>query len=233
MENEKEINFIEKGEQISKNVFKTDYKGQSLFNNTNFIKWQKEMFEEYGYNSKLFECKKCNIYYYVNCDKYPFYQGKCPLCSTIKCYYCSRYSRGSNGDCCLPRRLQCMFKQDAYQFIKPIGENNSDTFSRYKEVCIPFFIPFFGFWCFCLHLHSSLYYKLCKKNAKSSDDGYIPIYESSDFLCLIICINALVCIILSIPFHFLFFLFIIFLFLLSPIKQYYLRYFSGVLFGKF
>ena len=132
MENEKEINFIEKGEQISKNVFKTDYKGQSLFNNTNFIKWQKEMFDEYGYNSKLFECKKCNIYYYVNCDKYPFYQGKCPLCNTIKCYYCSRYSRGSNGDCCLPRRLQCMFKQDAYQFIKPIGENNSDTFSRYK-----------------------------------------------------------------------------------------------------
>ena len=77
MENEKEINFIEKGENISKNVFKTDYKGQNLLKNTNFIKWQKEMLEEYGYNSKLFqknllfECEKCNIYYYVNFDKYP------------------------------------------------------------------------------------------------------------------------------------------------------------------
>ena len=166
MENENELNLYEKGELLSKNAFKIDYKGQNLLQNKNFIKWQKEMLEEYGYNSKLFECEKCNIYYYVNCEKYPFYQGKCPFCNTIKCYYCSRYSCESHGNCCLPRRLQCMFRQDAYQFINPIkpnGEDNSDTLSRYKEISTIFFIPFYGFLWFCIFLHSALYYKLCKK----------------------------------------------------------------------
>ena len=237
MENEKEINILKDFDIKSKNIFKPDYIGQNLDNNQQFINWKKEMIQEYGIDAKLFKCSKEKIFFFASKSKYsnyPFYQCVCPSCSIPICYFCSRYSNNRYGDCCLPRRICCMFLQDGFQFIAPIGDQK-DSYHRYKEILSIFFIPVLGFLYFIIFIHSSLFYKLKIKNCEFDGQGILSTYEVSlKYFDLILIINAAFGIILVIPFSFGFLIFIIFLFIISlPFKQYPIKYFCGILFGKY
>lgn len=241
MENEKEINILDNNNQISsKSIFKLDYLEQNLDNNAEFHNWQSENIAFLGKKAKLFKCIKDKIYFYTSYQKikkYPFYISNCPLCNIPICYFCSRYSKNDYPDCCLPMRLYCMFRQDGFQFIDPIG-NQHREYNRYKEILILFCIPVLNFLYFCAFIFSSLFYKLSVKNCEFKEDGYLKKYEAKlkeqRYFDLIIIINGAMCIILAISFSLIFNFFILLLLIISiPFKQYPMKYFCGVLFGKF
>ena len=49
----------------SKNLFRTEFYGQSVKNNKSFKIWQNEMKKVYGNDAVLFKCKKYQVYFYA------------------------------------------------------------------------------------------------------------------------------------------------------------------------
>ena len=126
------------------NIFQIDYEGQNIKDSEAFIKWQDEMKKRYGNDAKLFKCNKDKIYYYgsiQDCKTIPLYKVKCPICKYTNCYYCSRHVRDyyDYGNCCISRRIHCLFFQSKNSFTKDIETNKHN----YREQYIFFLIPFF------------------------------------------------------------------------------------------
>ena len=47
----------------TENIFKLDYKGQSLKSSLIFDSWKNKMLLKYGRDAKLFKCKEENLYF--------------------------------------------------------------------------------------------------------------------------------------------------------------------------
>ena len=108
------------------NSFRISYDGQNLDLNPNFQKWKTEMFKNYGDDAKFFKCLIDNVIFCASLDDYkdfPYYLCNCPICQTPTCFFCSKFCEDHyrNGNCCLKRRIRCMFIQDGLVFIKPVG----------------------------------------------------------------------------------------------------------------
>ena len=133
MENDIEHHLVNINEIKTDNMFKLDYKGQSLKDNSRFNSWKKRMLQIYGNDAKLFKCSYDNVYFYSSNEDFknmPLCSSKCPSCNKPICYYCSGYSyeRNSFGECCLKRRIYYKFFYDGFLFIKKIF---SDIFTSY------------------------------------------------------------------------------------------------------
>ena len=70
MEIEYESNLIDNNSKYSENIFKLDYKGQSLKSNSFFNTWKNKMLLKYGRDAKLFKCKSENLFFYVPYQEY-------------------------------------------------------------------------------------------------------------------------------------------------------------------
>ena len=86
MENEKENYLIDiNGEKIE-NIFKLDYKEQSLKDNSKFNSWRNTMLQKYGNDAKLFKCSYDKIYFYSSNKKLSSCSSVCPSCKLSICY---------------------------------------------------------------------------------------------------------------------------------------------------
>lgn len=235
MENEKESKLIEVNNLQSKNVFKLEYKGQSLKGNQNFIDFENKMKKDLGTNAKLFKCIYDNIYFFASNEEsktLPYYKAICPLCNRSICYFCSRFTRDKfdHGACCVQRRTYCMLFQDIYGVINPKFKKDGDYSWQFKI----FFIPIIHFMYFVALFSVAFFYKLSVKNSKE-DDGYLGIYEnaikgSHRKFFTIIGFNVAFAFFLSIPFFISETLIkILFLLISLPFKNYPLKLYFGIL----
>jgi len=186
------------------------------------------MFEKYGQDAKLFHCQKDDILYYVSnkeCMDYPYYCTRCPKCHYFVCYYCQAMTNNEYaefGKCCSKRRLYYSFHKDSQEYINPIG-----PFAKYAGTFSPFFflIPFVNLVYIIACISALLFYKL---HLKYKDDNYEYEYCLKDkYDCTFI---ALFAIFLSIPYIFINFYFLLFLWLISlPFKLITIKYLDRIL----
>ena len=232
MENEEnKIDILVKNEEDLNRIFKFDYEGQNLEKNALYIQWKNSMLSKYGKDVKLFKCLKDKIYFYATYNEYNniyFRQAKCPICKNPICYYCSRFfndSLNKKASCCLKRKIRFIFLKDSFIYFN----RERDGYFLY------FFIPGWSFLFLFLRIQNSFFYKLAMKNAKSDENGYLPIYmyntEKTDF---IFNINFLSCILFIIPFFIINIYIILFTFIISiPFKYIPLKYIIGIAYGSF
>ena len=176
MENENIERLNENNKLNSQNIFKLDYKGQSLKGNIKFEEWKKEMLNIYGNDAKLFKCKRDYIYFYCSnqdCKTLPFYESVCPICHYRICYFCSKCSKYdyTHGECCIIRRIYCMIFQDGFTYIN----GSADEEYNFKENII-FLCPIIGFMYFAALFSIAFFYKLKVKD-KNVNEEYYGIYE--------------------------------------------------------
>ena len=230
MENDSNINenFINNVE----NKFEMEFFGQNLKKNESFIKWQNGMKKIYGNNAKLFQCQKDKTFYYASssdCKKYPLYKRKCPICNNSICYFCLKYTNDNCdfGNCCVYRRIICLFLQDAFVII---NKKYDDFYEIFKFFIIPLFSAFF----FIGLVSACFFYKLKLANDKSNN-GYLLNYEdhleNNMFIFkVVVAINVAFAIMLSIPLFLLDIYFKIFLIIISIFsKNYPMKYYFGML----
>jgi len=218
------------GEQIL-DTFKEEYEGQNLSINDEFQKFKQSMLEKYGNKAKLFKCKEDKSYFY---SEYHNYKVQCPLCKKTRCYFC----QSSRKDCCILKRLYCMFKEDGFAFIGQDG--NIINKDNLKSHLIYFFIPCLNVLSFIAGLHAGLFYKLRTKKEynifyhldyvdyehryKGIIDGHFNIFP------LLILIDAGTAIILSILLAFIGIYFTLLLIFISlPFKFYPIIYICGII----
>lgn len=227
-----------------KNIFKfkQEYKGQHLNNNSEFLKWKKEMETKYGNNAKLFKCLIDDIYFYTSYKDYntfPFYQSICPLCQTPTCYFCNKYGGKDDlfsGNCCIKRRIRCQFLKDGFTYIIPSKELDEAKFKKFKHIFIVFFIPVFNILFLILELHLSFFYEMIRKDARNDKKrgelyNEVEIYlREHNIFCIVATINIGFALLISIPFIILYYIFLIVLFIISiPFKLYPLFFFLGII----
>ena len=243
MENDeyKENIIIGESEERFDNIFKLDYPGQKINRNVEFEKWKNVNSKKYGKNYRIFKCLLDNLLFITTnqeCKSFPFYLSVCPKCKNPICYFCSRFKKYSffNGDCCLRRRIYCMFFQDGLRLIKPYNEVYITTFEKSFRI---FIIPVYNLFYFLKELHGFLFYKLSLKNAKPHSNGSLEIYENHIggqgyfVLHLFAGINILFGITISIPFILLDIYSTIFILIISvPFKLYPLKYILGIFFNE-
>ena len=223
--------------------FEIEYETQNLDKNPSYLNWKESMLILKGRNTKFLKCEKDNIIF--SCTKkslreYPVYQSTCPKCNKNICYYCSIHTKDSygNGTCCVKRRITCMFLQDGFRFIKPIGEEH-DYPLNYSVAFKFFIIPVFSFLMFISEMQVSFFYKLKLKKSEVNEHGYAENYEDFikdryyDFITIMVVINVAFAVMLAIPFLLLNIYFTVFLLVISlPFKNYPLKYFIGIAYGK-
>ena len=212
MEIDYESNLKDNNSNYSENIFKLDYKGQSLKSNLIFDSWKNKMLLKYGRDAKLFKCKEENLYFYTSYQEYKeFYIGKCPSCDEPKCYFCFN---GSSDDCCVIKITYYTFFFDAKKFIKQINYNYCIEFLK-------FLIPIYSIFLSIGIITKNYYYILSRKYDRTKfyfiDNG---IYWTA------VIINGLTAFLLSITYIFydiyfkIFLLFISIFFKCKPIKYY-------------
>ena len=240
MENEQENIDFRKNTLNTISFYKLEYENQNVKNNFEFLKWKKEMLDEYGKNAMLFKCLEDKIYFYTSyeeCKRYPIYQSVCPICEEPICYYCSRFETdefGENGTCCLQRKIKCMFNQDCYRYIQPI--NYEEDILSYKEAFISFVIPVIHLFTLITQIQRIFYYKLVVKEIKKKEkekqglEGRYYLYvDAYDYIVMI---NMAMAILLVIPLFFIHIYFIIFMIIISlPFKFIPLKYLLGIHFA--
>ena len=247
MENEefiKGINIFDNDEpNLKEEIFKLDYLDQNLDNNLEFQKWKESKKKKYGKNSKIFKCLEDKILFFKkdeDCKRYPFYKCICPICEKPVCYFCFRYSKEleGNGTCCLKRRFICMFLQDGYRLISPIGQEH-DFKPKFSIIIIYFLFPTLNLLFLILEIQFSFFLKLATKNAKTDNRGFLENYlqhlkkNNNFFAYLIAIIIGLFCFILNISFYIHNFYLIILIILISiPFKFYPMKYYMGIAYGR-
>ena len=215
------------------NIFQIDYEGQNLIKSEAFIKWQVEMKKRYGNDAKLFKCNNDKIYYYgsiQDCRTIPLYKVKCPICKYTICYYCSRHVDDfcDAGNCCIYRRIHCLFFQGNFIFIKDKESRKCDFLVLY----IIFLLPFISFMFFVGTFYIYFYYNLYFDNGESDDEDncYRERIKSSTVFFIIVFFNTLFTFFLSIPFFFYDLAFKIILQIISlPFKNYPMRYYLSII----
>ena len=248
MENEefiKGINVFDNNESSLKDeIFKLDYLEQNLDNNIEFQKWKELMINKYGKNSKIFKCSEDKILFFVkneDCKRYPFYKCICPICKHPVCYFCYRYSKEleGNGTCCLKRRFICMFLQDGYRLISPIGQEYDFKPIFSITMVIYFFLPTLNLLFLILEIQTSFFLNLATKNAKTDNNGFLENYlqhfkrNHICFAYIITTIVGLFCFALNIAFYVQTFYLIILILLISiPFKFYPMKYYMGIVYGR-
>ena len=111
----------------NENMFKIEYKGQSLKNNQKFLNWKNMIFEKYKESAKLFYCDKDKIFFYTNWDsRQSFFYRICPICGKNICYFCGQYE------------YKCCFKRKIYRNIVTFIV----TKNIFREVLFIYFIPY-------------------------------------------------------------------------------------------
>ena len=210
------------------NLFRLDYKGQSLKDNLKFNSWKNRMLQKYGNDAKLFKCSYDSIYFYCSNEsfrKLPLCSSICPSCNHSICYYCSRiaYNRNSFGDCCLKRRIYYKFIYDGFLFI------NIEDKENLKEAFLFFLCPIFSFFLLVGSTCSDFFYLLRKHKSNDNQDLY---YKDEDIFRISILINGLMAIILSISYIIYSFYFKLFLLVISIFTKFYpIKYYLGILKG--
>jgi len=96
----------------NKNIFKFDYDGQYLDNNSKYKKWKKLMILNYGKDVKFSKCLKDKIIFinaFIKNRKIndSIYSESCPICKNFICYFCSY----SNKERCW---IKCCFRNAFY-----------------------------------------------------------------------------------------------------------------------
>ena len=131
----------------SKDIFKLDYKGQLLKENSKFQSFKNEKLKKYGSNAKLYHCQNENSYFYaptINNCYFSFDGAKCPSCGNYICYFCSKDS-GFNLNCCpLGRMYDLLFKQ-GFTFTEDTNNKFGGNEVSYYQLIPKFFIPFYTF----------------------------------------------------------------------------------------
>ena len=210
------------------NLFRLDYKGQSLKDNLKFNSWKNQMFKKYGNDAKLFKCSFDSIYFYCTNEsfrKLPLCSSIYPLCNHSICYYCTRiaYNRNSFGECCLKRRIYYKFIYDGFLLI------NIEDRESLKEDLLLFLCPILSFFLLVCCTCSDFFYFLRKNKSNDNQDFY---YKDEDIFRISILINGLMAIILSITYIIYSFYFKIFLLVISIFTKFYpIKYYLGILKG--
>ena len=224
MENELQSNITEDNE----NVFKLDFKGQSIKLNQKFELWKKKMKKKNSKKTKLFYFKTDNLYFYgaLTYDEY-----ECPLCKDHICYFCL----GSTNiclDCCPLGRAYRILSYDALFFIK---ENDKDYEYDYGDnydfcdVFLRFLLPCYTFIYLCGIISNNLYHSLFYPREKDKNRTY---YFRCDSVAseINIIINAVIGLILSLIFFFHDAYFKILIIVLSIIPKHYpIKYYLAIL----
>jgi len=223
----------------SPRIFQISYAGERLNNNPKFQKWKTEMFKIYGDDAKFFKCLIDNIIFSTPFDEYknfPFYLCNCPICQTPTCYFCSKYCEDSyrNGNCCFKRRIRCMLFQDGVKFIKPDENTRRYDFSGALAY---FYLPVLNFLFLIFFFHLSFYFGMIRKDAENKKNrSHNEIYEcylrEHNIFEIISAINIAFGILLTVPFIFPYYCFVIVFTIISfPFKLYPVFYYMGVAFG--
>jgi len=227
MENDIEHHLVNINEIRTDNMFKLDYKGQSLKDNSKFNSWKKRMIQIYGNDAKLFKCSYDNAYFYSSNEDFknmPLCSSKCPSCNKPICYYCSGYSydRNSFGECCLKRRIYYKFFYDGLLFIN--GENEG-----LKKYFLIFLLPICTFFLLVGVACCDLFYILRKKK---SQEHYPHYFKDNKIIWNSIIINGLMAIVLSITYIFFSFIFKILLLVISIFTKIYpIKFYLGIIKG--
>ena len=220
--------------------FKIEYNNQNINDNPSYLKWKESNIELKGKDTRFLKCKDDNIIF--ACTKKslrecPIYQSTCPICKKNICYYCSIYHEDSyvNGECCIKRRISCMFFQDGFRFINHQREERG-YYIKYSEAFKIFIIPFYSLLVFIYVIHYSFFYKLRLKKRKGSYprdyEGFMGNHHD-DMLIIFIVINVAFAIMIAVPFVLLHSYLIIFLLVISlPFKNYPLKYFIGIAYAN-
>ena len=210
-----EIEYESNNSKCSENIFKLDYKDQSLKSNSLFNAWKNKMLLKYGRDAKLFKCKNENLFFYVPYQEYKnkfFFSGKCPSCNTSLCYFCFKKA---SRNCCITIRTYYIFFEDTIDSI----ENDN------KKFCIEFLkflIPISSLFLIIGIFAKIWYYTLQRKD---DDKTY---FKDKDIYWASILIYGLTAIILSIIFMFFdIYLKIILLFISLFSKCYPIKYYIG------
>ena len=228
MENDLEVNIAQNNEIKSENIFKLDFKGQSLKTNKKFVSWKEKMQIKYGKNAKLYYCKEDNLYFY---GTFSYEGSECPSCKNHICYFCLR---GTNIclDCCPLGRAYRILSYDALFFIKENDKNYDYNYGDHYSFCDVFYK-------FLLPLYTSIYlegiisanfyHKLFYPEEKDKD-RYYYFLEDSIATWINIIINILIALILSLIFgiHVIYFKVLLLVFSIFP-KHYPIKYYLGIL----
>ena len=228
MENEFELNVAENNEINPENIFKLEFKGQSLRSNKKFEAWKEKMMIINGKNAILYYCKKDNLYFY---GTFSYNGTQCPLCKCHICYFCKRRTN-SGLNCCPLGRAYHIFSYDALYFLK---ENDVDFDYNYGEdydfcdVFLRFLLPFYTSIYLAGIISNNLYHSLYYPEEKDKD-RYYYFREDNKATYINIIINALISLILSLIFfiHVIYFKVLLLVFSIFP-KNYPIKYYLGIL----
>ena len=228
MENELEVNIAENNEINTENIFKLDFKGQSLKLNKKFEAWKEKMWLKNGKNAILYNCKKDNLYFY---GAFSYDGSECPSCNGHICYFCKR-STNIDLDCCSIGRAYRTLSYDALYFIKENDENyyyeygnNYDFWYVFSKFLLPLYTSIYLAGIISNNLYHSLFYPREKDKKRT-----YYFREDSKATCINIIINAFIALILSLIFsiHVIYFKVLLLLFSIFP-KNYPIKYYLGIL----
>ena len=220
MENVKENYLIDiNGEKIE-NIFKLDYKEQSVKDNSKFNSWRNRMLQKYGNDAKLFKCSYDKIYFYPSNKKLSSCSSTCPSCNLSICYYCSRLATYDIDNCCLKRRIHYKLFYDGFLFIN--GESNEFQCFFYL-----FLIPLCTHFLFIHLIYIDFFYDLKKSNPKDYNKYY---FKEKKIFRISIMINKLMAIILTVTYIIYSFYFKIILLFISLFTKFYpIKYYLGII----
>ena len=214
--------------------YNIDYGKQNLNINPKYLNWEESTIHKHGKNTKFIECKKDNIIFHCSSEslkEYPIYQSNCPICNDPICYFCSRYVEDSitNGECCIKRRIACMFLQDGFRFIQPVGQDVR-TFLDYNLAFYFFLVPFINLHMFIILIEFSFFYDLKLKGVEHSETSYFANLRKNCFIFgLFFGINIVLNISLCICYFLLYAYFNVLLLVISVIfKNYLHKYYIGL-----
>lgn len=201
MENdEKNTNIIDINQDINKKIFKTDFVGQNINKNREFIVWKNKMNIIYGKTDKLFYCSEEGLYFYSSksiSECQPTYTVRCPNCLKFFCYFCSKYIKDNENEndnyvyCCF-KRLIC------YKSFR-IDENIEDQ-NYFGVSVILFLIPYISLILIIASFSVSLFYKNTTKNSSYHNYGDHIKNKGNIVFIFFLGINILIAVILAIPY---------------------------------
>ena len=228
MENELEENIAGNNEKNQENIFKLDFKGQSLKSNKKFGEWKEKMKLKNDKNAILYYCKNDNLYFYGTLT---YYGSECPLCKDNICYFCLR-NTNICFDCCPLGRVYRILSYDALFFIKENDQNYEYDYGdnyNFCDVFSKFILPFYTFIYLAGIISNNLYHSLFYPREKDPERVYY-FRDNNQATFINIIINALMALILSIIFfiHDIYFKFLLLFFSLFP-KHYPIKYYLRIL----
>jgi len=228
MENELEVNISENNEINTENIFKLDFKGQSLKSNKKFEAWKEKMRLKISKNAILYNCKEDNLYFY---GTFSYDGSECPSCKGHICYFCKR-STNIDLDCCPLGRAYRTLSYDALYFIKENEENYYYSYGEHYDfwyVFSKFLLPLYTSIYLAGIISNNLYHSQFYPREKDKKRTYY-FREDSQATFINIIINALIALILSLIFfiHVIYFKVLILVFSIFP-KNYPIKYYLGIL----